>query len=130
MSSPTIVDIARAAGVSFKTVSRVINREPGVAKKTRDAVEAAVAKLNYRPNAWARSLRSTRSYTIALLSSHVAGNVNVNYAQMILGGALEACAKAGYHLLVEHVRETQNLKRQVEAILEARQVDGLILIPP
>jgi LacI family transcriptional regulator len=130
MSPPTIVDIARAAGVSIKTVSRVINREPGVSQKTKEAIEAVVAKLNYTPNAWARSLRSTRSYTIALLSNYIAYNTSINYAQRILGGALDACSSTGYHLMVERVRKANGLKQKIEEILKARQIDGLILIPP
>ena len=51
----TINDVANLAGVSIKTVSRVVNNEPNVRKDTRDRVEQAIADLNYRPNVSARN---------------------------------------------------------------------------
>jgi DNA-binding LacI/PurR family transcriptional regulator len=81
MSSPTIIDVARVAGVSIKTVSRVINQGPGVSANPRKVVQSAIAKLDYRPNVWARSLRSARTYTIALLSSYTDLNQPIYYLQ-------------------------------------------------
>jgi LacI family transcriptional regulator len=63
----TIDDVAEQAGVSIKTVSRVINREPNVRGSTRDKVEGVIAKLNYRPNMSARNLASQRSNFIVLV---------------------------------------------------------------
>ncbi|MGB5346904.1 MAG: LacI family DNA-binding transcriptional regulator [Woeseia sp.] len=57
----TLSDVARLAGVSPKTVSRVVNREPHVTAGTRERVEDAIASLDYRPNEYARFLRSQRS---------------------------------------------------------------------
>lgn len=68
-TSVTIVDIARQAGVSIKTVSRVINREEGVGAETRARVQAIIDRLRYRPNASARSLSSRRSYLIGVIQT-------------------------------------------------------------
>src|SRR3546814_11666228 len=62
-----IEDVAAAAGVSMKTVSRVLNNEPNVREETRERVLDAVARLQYRPNASARSLSGQRSYVIPLV---------------------------------------------------------------
>lgn len=67
----TIVDISREAGVSIKTVSRVINREEGVGAETRLRVEALVEQFGYRPNVSARSLSSRRSYLIGVIFMRV-----------------------------------------------------------
>jgi len=67
----TIVDIARAAGVSIKTVSRVINQEEGVGAETRARVLEIVAAMGYRPNVSARSLSSRRSYLIGVIFMRV-----------------------------------------------------------
>ena len=62
----TITDVAKQAGVSMKTVSRVLNNEPNVAKKTREKVLASARELRYSPNLAARGLASSKSYMIAL----------------------------------------------------------------
>src|SRR5690606_5581566 len=62
----TIHDVADRAGVSIKTVSRVLNKEPNVRQETRDRVLAAAEALHYRPSVSARSLAGSRSYLIAL----------------------------------------------------------------
>src|ERR1700745_3177162 len=64
---PTIDDVARTAGTSTKTVSRVLNNEPNVRERMRQRVLAAVAALKYRPLASARSLATNRSFMIGLL---------------------------------------------------------------
>ena len=62
-----IEDVATAAGVSMKTVSRVLNNEPNVREETRNRVMQAVEKLQYKPNLSARSLAGQRSYVVALV---------------------------------------------------------------
>lgn len=64
---PTIFDVAKAAGVSHQTVSRVLNGDPSVRERTRDAVQEAIGRLGYRPNALARNLARRRTRTIGLL---------------------------------------------------------------
>jgi LacI family transcriptional regulator len=67
MANATIHDVAAEAGVSIKTVSRVMNNEPSVNALTRERVLKVIRKLDYRPNPSARSLGGSRSYLVSLL---------------------------------------------------------------
>ena len=82
----TMQDVATVAGVSMKSVSRVINNEPHVSMKLRNKVVAAIAALNYVPDAAARSLAGARSFTIGVLFD----NPSPNYTMMIVTGAYQA----------------------------------------
>ncbi|HEY0014141.1 MAG TPA: LacI family DNA-binding transcriptional regulator [Allosphingosinicella sp.] len=125
--SVTIQDVARAAGVSAMTVSRVINGEPNVRDTTRDAVLAAIAQLNYAPNAAARSLAAGEATHIGLLYA----NPSAAYLSQFLIGALEAARRAGCHLIVESC-ESENADEQAEATrrFATTNVEGVILPPP
>ena len=94
-----IEDVAAAAGVSMKTVSRVFNREPNVREDTRLRVEEAARQLRYRPNSSARSLAGRRSYLISLLYD----NPSSNYIMEIIEGVLAACEQAHYGLTLRPV---------------------------
>lgn len=122
----TITDVAKQAGVSMKTVSRVLNNEPNVAKSTRERVLAAASELQYRPNLAARGLASSRSYLIALLYD----NPNPNYIIQIQRGAIEACRRHGYHLLLEPMTHAQASGPDAAHLLSRLGVDGVILTPP
>ncbi|MCP4238727.1 MAG: LacI family transcriptional regulator, partial [Aestuariibacter sp.] len=74
MGKATIGDVAKAAGVSVKTVSRVINNESGVKDATRQRVAEIVKQLDYRPNLNARSLRTRQSYLLGVLFVDYSGN--------------------------------------------------------
>jgi len=67
LKKANIHDVAALAGVSIKTVSRVINKEPNVKQNTQEKVQQAIESLNYRPNTSARSLAGHQSYLIAFL---------------------------------------------------------------
>ena len=67
MARATIFDVAKLAGVSIKTVSRVVNHEPNVRESTKERVDDAIAELNYRPDQSARNLASHRSNLIGLV---------------------------------------------------------------
>ena len=86
----TIEDVAASAGVSIKTVSRVLNREPNVRPETRSRVLEAAQSLRYTPHASARSLAGHRSFNIAL----VYNNPSDNYMMGVISGVLAACASA------------------------------------
>jgi LacI family transcriptional regulator len=124
---PTIIDVARMAGVSIKTVSRVMNKEPTVHADTRAKVQEAVAALNYRPQLSARSLAGARSFLIGLLyydpsAAFVAG---------VQRGATLGCREAGRHLVVESLQENgEDVQAQIESMLAALRPDGMILTPP
>ena len=98
MTASTIKDIARAAGVSFKTVARVVNREPNVRDVTRERVEQVIADLGYRPNIWARALASTSSCLIGLICKSPVPS----YINQIQLGALGACQKGGFLHTIGH----------------------------
>ena len=125
--SVTIQDVARTAGVSAMTVSRVINGEPNVRDTTRDAVLAAIAQLNYAPNAAARSLAAGEATHIGLLYA----NPSAAYLSQFLIGALEAARRAGCHLIVESC-ESESADEQAEATrrFATTNVEGVILPPP
>lgn len=144
MPSPTIIDIAREAGVAFKTVARVINREPLVKKETRERVEAAIARLGYKPNVWARSLRSSRSHLIAMIyittavadavAEAISRKENLSYSSyynQIHVTAMTKCQKAGYHLFIEELATgTRGIANRIRDLVAATQIDGVILPPP
>jgi LacI family transcriptional regulator len=124
---PTIIDVAHRAGVSIKTVSRVMNKEPTVHADTRARVQEAVTALNYRPQLSARSLAGAKSFLIGLLyydpsAAFVAG---------VQRGATLGCREAGRHLVVESLQQDGvDVQSQVESMLAALRPDGMILTPP
>jgi LacI family transcriptional regulator len=125
--SVTIHHVARRAGVSIKTVSRVLNREPNVSADTRERVQAAVEALQYRPNQSARSLAGVRSFLIGLFYD----NPSPAYVSDVQLGAISRCREAGYHLIVEPLDSASaELGRQVRATLSTLKIDGVILTPP
>jgi LacI family transcriptional regulator len=125
--SVTIDDVAALAGVSIKTVSRVLNREPHVRPVMRDKVLSAVQTLNYKPNFAARALAGSRAYLLGLYYD----NPSPGYISGVQFGAMSACREAGYHLLVEQLDgESLGSLGLVEAMLSTVKTDGLILSPP
>ena len=123
----TIEDVARAAGVSAMTVSRVINGGKNVRESTRQAVLEAVAKLNYSPNTAARSLAAGEATHIGLLYA----NPSAAYLSQFLIGALEAARRAGCHLVIESC-ESDDAGEQAEVTrrFATSDVEGVILPPP
>jgi LacI family transcriptional regulator len=125
--NPTITDVAHAAGVAIKTVSRVLNGEPSVKAKTRERVMSAVTALNYRPNISARSLAASRSFLIALFFD----NPSTGYVTEFQLGAIKRCREAGFHLTVEPVDSTAaDLEQMIGRVISTLRVDGVILTPP
>ena len=122
-----IEDVAEAAGVSMKTVSRVLNNEPNVSPRTRTLVEAAVEKLRYRPLPSARVLAGRRSYLVAMLFD----NPSSNYLMEIELGVLDACQAQHYNLMLAPlVYNADDIIGKVEALVVQAQLDGVILTPP
>ncbi|SHG87605.1 LacI family DNA-binding transcriptional regulator [Ferrimonas marina] len=123
----TIQDVAKLAGVSAMTVSRVLNGTSKVAEATRERVLAAVKQLDYRPNVSARRLAGSRSFMIGLMYD----NPSEGYVSRFLLGALKHCRQRGYHLIVEHCGEQEGspVERLQQLLAEVR-VDSLILLPP
>lgn len=119
----TIVDVAKAAGVSFKTVSRVLNGEASVKAQTREKVLSAAKALDFQLNVSARNLRKQRSNLIALLIN----NPSRSYVENIQIGAMEACARHGYHLIV---KDTGGRAETLDALFKKSAMAGAILLPP
>ncbi|HEY0106431.1 MAG TPA: LacI family DNA-binding transcriptional regulator [Rhizomicrobium sp.] len=123
----SIYDVAKRAGVSIKTVSRVINRQPNVSPAAQARVVEAVAALSYRPNFFARGLASERSLLIGLLYD----NPSESYMAAVQLGALRRCREDGYHLIVEQLSaQDPNLGEAVRALAVQSSLHGLILTPP
>lgn len=123
----TIDEVARAAGVSIKTVSRVLNGEPHVRPEMARRVRAAVAGLNYRPNPAARRLAGGRSFFIA----YIYNNPTPSYIALIQSGAAIRCRELGYHLVVEPVDlGGPDRFAPIERLVTTLRPDGAFLIPP
>jgi LacI family transcriptional regulator len=125
--SVTIEDVARIAGVSAMTVSRVINGEKNVRDTTRASVQEAINRLSYSPNSAARSLAAGQATHIGLLYA----NPSAAYLSQFLVGALEGARRAGCHLVIEAC-ESEGADEQAEATRRflTTNVEGVILPPP
>lgn len=123
----TINDVAKLSGVSIKTVSRVMNKEPSVRQLTREKVQAAVKELNYQPNLAARNLAGTKSFTIAF----VYDNPNAYYIIDMQEGILSACRQQGFELLINPCDSQQeNITEDIIDTIKQARVAGLVLTPP
>jgi LacI family transcriptional regulator len=140
--SVTIIDIAKHAGVSFKTVSRVLNNAPTVAEDLRAKVEAAMRELDYKPNRAARLLRGGKAQALGLIvgsqtrtrNSPDADRRLPSYAADVILGLLQACHSAEYHLVIESVSPTEDpasdARTTLERFLDLVKLDGVVLVPP
>lgn len=130
--SVTLDDVAAIAGVSGKTVSRVVNCDANVSLRTREKVEAAIAATGFRPNLAARSLAAARSF---LVGTFVTDFKSYYYAELYRGAA-RACRRLGYHLVIEDFRERDRADREnglgedLQRGLAHIAYDGLILPAP
>ena len=123
----TINDVAKKAGVSIKTVSRVINNEPSVRTATREKVTQAVKSLNYQPNFAARNLASTKSYSIAFIYD----NPNAYYVIDMQNGILSACKEQGFELLIHPCdAKSAEMLDELKTMIKHSRVAGLVLTPP
>jgi LacI family transcriptional regulator len=121
----SIGDVARLAGVSLGTASRVMNGNPAVTPELRDRVLAAAAELDYQPNVLARALRSSRTHSIGLILPDV---TNPFFGE--LAKHVEQVA-AGINYTVMLANSNDNPKAEADYIkaLTGRQVDGLLIVP-
>ncbi|KLU59765.1 catabolite control protein A [Peptococcaceae bacterium CEB3] len=122
---PTIKDVAEAANVSLKTVSRVINKNENVRPETRDRVLFAAKALGYQPNAIARSLRMKKTYTIGVL---IADITNSFYSAMVRGIEEVAVAR-DYSVIIADTNELLKKEKRYAKIFAEKQVEGLIVVP-
>jgi len=122
-SSPTITDIARHLGISAMTVSRALTGKAEVSSEMREKVTRCAEMLGYRPNRWARSLVTRRSYMIGVVIPEIAHSF---FADCI-SGIEEVLDKANYDLLLCHSRSDPKRERAEIQTLVGGHIDGLIV---
>ncbi len=123
----TIEDVSRRAGVSIKTVSRVLNKEKYVAAATRDRVLLAVADLGFHPNLAARALGGKRSFQIGLIYD----NPSPYFAQNIQAGVRARCMEEGYRMIAQPCDAgSADLVAEIQGLIDQVKLDGVILTPP
>ena len=133
MARTTIDDVARLAGVSIKTVSRVLNGEPNVRQSTRGQVNAAIRKLNYRPNLSARNLAARRSRLVVLVydDPSLYEAPSAGYVVRLQAGALRACRAAGYELLIHPCNyRDEGFNSELRSLIGQMQPNGIVLAAP
>jgi LacI family transcriptional regulator len=124
--SATINDVAREAGVSITTVSRVVNNNYPVKKETREKIENAIEKLNYKPNAMARSLITKRTSMIGII---VPGITNL-FFPTIVEAIEEVTKREGYNISLCNTGGDYKEEKEVVSDIISRQMDGIIVIDP
>eukprot|EP01037_Dinobryon_pediforme_P016931 gene16931-17118_t len=133
----TIKHVARDAGVSLQTVSRVMNNVPNVSPEMKQRVQASIDRLGYVPSIAAQRMGGSRSYIILAINDRERTIADWQLRQgtdwvdqMLLGG-MTKCAEHGYRMLIELV-DTHNdhVERELGAALTALQPDGVIITPP
>ncbi|WEJ99671.1 MAG: LacI family DNA-binding transcriptional regulator [Candidatus Sphingomonas phytovorans] len=122
----TIIDVAREADVSIKTVSRVFNDAPNVTPKTRDRVLKVAAALHYHPNVVAQGLVGRRSYLLGLLYE----NPSPNYVVELQQGALDRLQGEKYRLVVLPVGQVSAIADKIVSLVRSAALDGVVLTPP
>ncbi len=119
----TIKDVAREAGVSVATVSRIMNNRGAISDKTRKKVHKVMKELNYLPNEMARALQTKRSHIIGL----VVPLIDYSFFSRLTDAVEEACYDRGYKLLL--CKSNRQKKRELEMLemLQANKVAGILL---
>jgi len=123
----TIIDVAEHAGVSIKTVSRVINNVKSVKPQIRERIKRSIEKLDYHPNPSARGLGGNRSYLLGLLYDFSCGY----YTSTVLTGIIERSRAAKYQVVMQPCEyRSPALTEEMAHNLRESHVDGVILTPP
>lgn len=125
MATPTLRDVALLAGVSIKTVSRVVNADSDVTPTTAQKVRKAIDALGYRPNPLARSLRTGRDEAIGL----VVETISDPFFAAVTEAVEEAAREAGLFLIIASAGKSADQERAVVLGLLHRSVCGLIVVP-
>jgi LacI family transcriptional regulator len=124
-TSVTIKDVARLAGVSPMTVSRVINGSERVSPETRRTVEQAISELGYVPSRLARGLSRQRTGTLALIVPDVANP----FFTLIVRAAEDVARRAGYRIVLCDTRGDLSIEREVIEEMIAHRVEGIVIAP-
>ncbi len=121
----TLQDVAKLAGVSPMTVSRVINDSGYVHEKTRERVQRAIAELDYVPNALARSLRFKQTKTLALVISDITNPFFTTLAR----GVEDAASERSFSVIFCNTDESPDKETEYLNVVIQKQVDGVLLVP-
>lgn len=122
----TLRDVAKLAGVSTKTVSRVVNHQNEISENTRQRVQAAIDKLHYRPNILARSLIRQRSHTLAVM----AWGIDYFGPSRTLVGIEQEANELGYSLILTLINQPTDDPEHILDNLISRRVEGIICAIP
>lgn len=123
---PTIRDVAKMAGVSHQTVSRVINQFEKMNPETRKKVEDAIDQLGYHPSAIARSMTYGNTRTFACISPNL---TDFTFASMIEGAETYA-REHGYYLISATAPDASSFQNLVKELITSRRTEGLLVINP
>ena len=127
MNTITMQDVADRAGVSNKTVSRVINNEPRVSPATREKIQKIIDEMNFQPNKSAQSLAADRSLLLGLLYD----NPSHAYVTGLQEGVLRVCDSFGYGLVIHPCsNKDDDLIGNLRSLIGSTRMDGLVLTPP
>ncbi|MDO5866204.1 MULTISPECIES: LacI family DNA-binding transcriptional regulator [Paenarthrobacter] len=126
MARPTVQDVARTAGVSVGTVSRVLNGSPAVSEAAKEKVNAAIKELSYRPLASARDLRRDRTMRVLALAK----NLDSLVISEVFRGVGDAAADSGYVSLIAATDGDLDREQQLVDMLRNGSVDGLVIFSP
>src|SRR5688500_9122983 len=122
----TILDIAKQAGVSYQTVSRVLNKQDGVSNDTRLRIQQIIETLRYQPNAAARSLVSSRTHTLGLITADFS---DYFFTQVIIVAEQEARTH-GYFLMLGSTERNLSDEPVYLQLLAQQRVEGILFARP
>lgn len=123
-TGPSIADVAKLAGVSAQTVSRISTGAQRVSPATREKVLAAMAELGYSPNTAAQALRSGKFKVLGVLTQ----NIQLTGEALTTGGVVEAASESGYTIALVQTHEPENEGGNLVRRLTQQAIDGLIIV--
>ncbi|MBZ4644535.1 MAG: hypothetical protein JG777_24 [Clostridia bacterium] len=121
----TVKDVAKLAGVSTATVSRVINDDPRISEETKAKVLDCIKKLDYKINSIARSLKTNKSYTVGFICPEIPNDFFMTIAK----GVEDELRKQGYSVIICNSNESVEEEEERIKLLCEKCVDGIIIIP-
>lgn len=124
-ASPTIRDVARVAGVSIGSVSRVVNGKSSVTDEIRKRVEGAIGELGFQPNPAAQTMRNRTTRTVGCIIR----DINIPVLAKFVRAASDVLLDAGYALLLANSQGIAERERQLISVMVARKADALLIGP-